>query len=117
MYFPSILKGPGQTSFIAISGKKFSFQFSTAMSVTMIVVAGLGLLGNTFSVFVLARFVFLFCPLSFAVLFLYSKIFNIQIEEEILKKKKVFNIRFFQTTQSLSAEYFIKCSENYCIIK
>jgi len=30
-------------------------QFSTAMSVTMIVVAGLGLLGNTFSVFVLAR--------------------------------------------------------------
>ena len=56
------------------------------MSVTMIVVAGLGLLGNTFSGFVLARFVFLFCPLSFAVLFLYSKIFNIQIEEEILKK-------------------------------
>jgi len=30
-------------------------QFSTAMSVTMIVVAGLGLLGNTFSIFVLAR--------------------------------------------------------------
>ena len=36
-----------------------SFQFSTAMSVTMIIVAGLGLLGNTFSVFVLARLVFL----------------------------------------------------------
>merc|ERR1712208_256136 len=35
------------------------FQFSTAMSVTMMVVAGLGLLGNTFSVFVLARLVFI----------------------------------------------------------